>query len=721
MSDSQGTFSESWYRIRDRKVALRPHVRIHRQMYRGEPWYVLHDPFGHQFFRLRPAVYEFVARLSADRTVAEVWQACLERFPDEAPGQQEVIQLLSQLFHANLIQSDSAADSAKLFDRYRKRRRKEAGKRILTIMFARFHILDPDRFLVRMLPLVRPFMGSVGWVLWTLVVLLGLKAVADNAGEFAGRVQGVLAPGNLALLYIALVVLKTLHEFGHAFVCRRYGGEVHDMGIMLLVFTPLPYVNATAAWAFRERSKRIMVGASGMIVEIFVAAIAAIVWASTGPGTVNALAYNTVLVASVSTIVFNANPLLRFDGYYILSDLLDVPNLHRRAGQAWRYWVERQLFGMRESAAVERPSATRLGNVGLATFGAMAFVYRIFVFGGILLFVGNRFLLLGMIMAAFCIVAWGIAPIVKLARHLAASPSLYRVRARAVGVVALLVVALVLLLGAVPFRVAVVTPGMLKAADYSVVPASTPGALVQILAPPGGWVEEGEPLVQLDAPELDFSIAAARAQLDEVEARLRQARETFPANLQPLTSALVESRSRLGELERQRGELTIRARHPGIWSAPALESSFGSWFERGHAIGSVTDPRRMLFHAVIPQTDASRIFGEPIVRSTVRLRGESGVNLAVTRMEIVPGERTTLPGVALGWQGGGEVAVDVQESSGLRATEPFYELRAWVSDEDAVALYHGRTGRMVFIYKSEPLLKQWLRQLRQLVQKRYQV
>ncbi len=721
MSGNEGTFSESWYRIRDRKVALRPHVRIHRQMYRGESWHVLHDPFGHQFFRLRPAVYEFVSRLRADRTVGEVWEACLRRFPDDAPGQQEVIQLLAQLFHANLIQSDSAADSVKLFDRYRKRKRKEVGKRILTIMFARFHLIDPDRFLVRMLPLVRPLMGWLGWTIWTVVVLLGLKAVADNAGEFAGRVQGVLAPGNLALLYISLVFLKTLHEFGHAFVCRRYGGEVHDMGVMLLVFTPLPYVNATAAWAFRERWKRVLVGASGMIVEVFVAAIAAVVWAATGPGTVNALAYNMVLVASVSTLVFNANPLLRFDGYYILSDLLDVPNLHQRAGQAWRHWVERSLFGMRESVAVESPSSTRSGNAGLAVFGAMAFVYRIFVFGGILLFVGNRFLLLGIIMAVFCIAAWGIAPLVKLARYLAGSPSLFRVRARAVAVVLGLAIAVILLLGVIPFRVAVLAPGIVKAQDQSVVSAEASGNLAEILTPPGTWVEAETPLVRLEAPELEYAIAAARAQLEEVQARLRDARESQPANLQPLSSALAESRSRLEELEHRRSSLIVRARHAGLWSSPSLEGAYGSWFERGQGMGTVTDPGIVLFHAVIPQTDASRLFGEPVLRSSVRLRGESGVSLAVERMEVVPGERSTLPGMALGWQGGGEVAVDVQDTSGLRTTEPFYELRAWLRDDNRAALYHGRTGRMVFVFKSEPLLEQWLRKLRQLMQKRYQL
>ncbi len=137
--------------------------------------------------------------------------------------------------------------------------------------------------------------------------------------------------GNLVLLYLGLIFIKTVHEFGHAIFCRKYGGEVHVMGVMLMIFTPMPYVDATSSWSFRERYKRVLVGAAGMIVELFVAALATFVWAKTAPGTLHSLAYNMMFVASVSTLIFNINPLLRFDGYYILSDLIEIPNLNQRA------------------------------------------------------------------------------------------------------------------------------------------------------------------------------------------------------------------------------------------------------------------------------------------------------------------------------------------------------------------------------------------------------
>src|SRR6185503_712975 len=175
MADAPATFSESWYRIARQHIWLRPGVRVRRQNYRGERWIVLENPFSNQFFRIRPAAYEFVARLGPKRTVQQAWQECLDRFPDEAPGQESVIQLLSQLYHANLLHYPDAADSAQLFERYRRRKQREMSARLLNVMFMRFPLLDPDRFLVATLPVVGKLISKFGALLWFLVVGFALK------------------------------------------------------------------------------------------------------------------------------------------------------------------------------------------------------------------------------------------------------------------------------------------------------------------------------------------------------------------------------------------------------------------------------------------------------------------------------------------------------------------------------------------------------------------
>src|SRR5579863_1269646 len=205
MADASRTFSESWYRVANQRVCLRPAVKVRRQNFRGERWIVLENPFSNQYFRLRPAAYEFVSRLRPDRTVEGVWQQCLARFPDEAPGQEAVFQLLSQLYFANLLQYDLAADSAQLFERYKKRQQREIGFRFLNIMFMRFPLLDPDRFLVRTLPVVGKLISPFGALLWLVVVGLGVSVVAGNFEALREQGQGILAANNLLLLYLGMV------------------------------------------------------------------------------------------------------------------------------------------------------------------------------------------------------------------------------------------------------------------------------------------------------------------------------------------------------------------------------------------------------------------------------------------------------------------------------------------------------------------------------------
>ena len=204
------TFSESWYRVANQRICLRPGVRVRRQNFRGERWIVLENPFSNQYFRLRPAAYEFVARLQPDRTVEQVWEQCLDRFPDEAPSQESVIQLLAQLYFANLLQYDLAADSAQLFQRYKERKQREIGFQFLNIMFMRFPLLDPDRFLVRILPVVGKLVSPAGALLWAIVVGFAVKIVVDNFGALRDQGQNVLAPGNLILLYLGLIFVKTI-------------------------------------------------------------------------------------------------------------------------------------------------------------------------------------------------------------------------------------------------------------------------------------------------------------------------------------------------------------------------------------------------------------------------------------------------------------------------------------------------------------------------------
>jgi putative peptide zinc metalloprotease protein len=720
MAEALSTFSESWYRVANLRLGLRPHVQVHRQFFRGRRWYVVQDPFNNQFFRLQPAAYEFVARLRPSKTVEEVWTQCMERDPQNAPGQEDIIRLLSQLYFANLLQYDLPGDSRKLFERYKQRRQREVQSWFLNIMFARFPLLDPDEFLNRWNPLIGRLISKTGAVLWLLVVGFALKIVIDRFPSLAQQSQGILAPSNLFLLYVGLILTKAVHEFGHAFVCKRFGGEVHVMGIMLLIFTPIPYMDATSSWAFRNRWHRVLVGASGMLVEIFLAACATFVWASTSPGVLHSLAYNMMFIASVSTVLFNANPLLRFDGYYILSDLLDIPNLHSQATGHLRHLAERYLFGWRKS---ESPAETTREAVWLTVFGILSGIYRVVVFTGILLFVADRFLLAGIIMAIVCAISWVLVPIFKFLRYLATSPRLERSRPRAIAVTLGLVGIVVLFLSIIPFPHRFRAPGILRARQYAYVVNGASGYLDEVLVPSGTTVVRGTPLMRLHNSELELLLSEARAQHEETEALYRRALERETADLKPVEERKQAIEQQIARLLEEQAGLTVLARQEGVWVALDLDDYVGSWVERGTAVGQIINPEAFEFISTVDQSDASLLFEQgEMGASTVRLYGQAEDRLMVVDQKIIPAEREVLPSVALGWLGGGEVAVDVQDRSGLRTAEPFFEVRSGVEpDSTGIAMLHGRTGKIRFQLTPKPLLNQWIRRLRQLLQRRYQM
>lgn len=718
MPEPHSTFSESWHRVAGQRISLRPSVRARRQRFRGERWVVLDDPFNNQFYRLRPEAYEFVARLDPRRTVEEVWRECIERFPGEAPGQEAVIQLLSQLYHANLLHYPAASDASALFERQRRQSQRETRAQFLNIMFARFPLLDPDRFLVRTLPAVGRLISPAGAAAWLATVAWALKVLADHHTLALDEAQGSIAPGNLPWLYAGMVFVKILHEFGHAYFCRRFGGEVHTMGVLLMVFTPVPYVDATAAWGLRERWKRVLVGAAGMIVEVWVAAVATLVWAATAPGTLHALAYNIMLVASVSTLVFNINPLLRFDGYFMLADLVGIPNLSQRAAAQLRSWAERALFGVRRESM---PATSRGEAAWLGVYGVASGVYRVLVFAGILLVIADRFLLVGLLMAAACAIAWVGVPVGRLMVYLATSPRLERHRLRASLVSSLgigsLLAALLLLPVPHHFR----APGILRCRQWTELYNAAPGEVSALLVRPGSPVVAGQPVMALRNPELQQQLAAAEAALAEADARLRQALQDAVPNVAPLQSLRESILKNIARTRRDQASLVVRAPHAGTWIPPESEGWVGRWLPQGTSLGLLVDPSEHVFEATVQQEDGDRLFASRILGSEARLHGQAGQPIVLHDLRRIPAEQRRLPSAALGWQARGPLATTGRDPDGRQAAEAFFEVHARAAATAGVTLLHGRTGEARFQLPPEPLLPRWIRSLRQLLQKRYQV
>ncbi|MCF3649932.1 efflux RND transporter periplasmic adaptor subunit [Synoicihabitans lomoniglobus] len=716
MAGAAGLLSDRWHLVAGLRVTLRPDCVVRRQTFRGETWQVISDPYSNRHYRVRPEAWQFLARLNRRRTVDESWREMVDHSPASAPGQREVIEVLTQLHGANLLLADAAPETWSMVDRRQREQRRQARQQWMNFLFLRIPLFDPDFILERLKPIGRLLLSPLGVVLWVVVLSLGGKAVIDHWTEFREQSQGVLAPANLVWLYLVWSMVKVAHEFGHGMMTKRFGGEVRSCGVMLLVFTPVPFVDASAAWAFRARWQRLLVGAGGMIFELFIAAIAAMVWAqSDGEGTVARVAYNVVFLASVSTLLFNANPLLRFDGYYILADWVGVPNLQRQASQQWNRWFERWGLGLDGPSPLAR---TRAGAAGLGAFGAACAGYRVFVLLVICAFIAGQLFEVGFVFALVGLVLWLGGPLLKFFNYLLSAPRTQRARKRAVGWAIALPVVVLGILSFVPMPHAVRAPGVVTGARVSEVHADVSGRLDALLVASGEYVETGAVLVTLRNPELTDLREELEAVQREVMARRALAWDRMPAVLEPLDQRLRSIEAQLREIDQQLAALAVRAPQSGRWSAPGMEWRVGSHVPRGTLLGRVSSRDDMVFDAVVAQRDVDRLTRSQTQQAELRLRGAADTVIETGPGELRPAESRRLPSAALGWRAGGTVRIDPDDPDGLLAAEPFFRLRvALPADANTELLM--RTGVLRVGLDWQPWGVQGWRRLRQFVQERY--
>lgn len=710
------TFSESWYQVAPLRLSLLPSVRVHKQVYRGEQWYVLQDTASEKYFRLQPVAYRFACELNPRESVAEVWKRFVERYPEEAPGQEEVIQLLAQLHHANLLFFRSDADNDAIFKRYRKQRTREHLGKLMALLYLRLPLWDPNDFLNRWRAVLSPLAGPVAFLFWLALLLFAGKGVIENWDAVWQQGQGILSLGNLPWLYVSIFVLKIFHEMGHAVVCKKYGGQVHTMGIMFIVFAPLPYIDASSSWSMRSRWHRTYVGASGMYVELFFAAIAALVWLHTGSGFVNSMAFNLMVAGSVSALLFNGNPLLRFDAYYMLADAIDMPNLYQRANQQWLYYMDRWLLGTQRA---ESPSRTRSERSWLTAYGALSLFYRLFIMVVITLMVADIWLGLGFLMVIMMLVIWLLLPLSKLLRYLLTSQRLMQNRRRACLVSLGCLLAVLTLVLLVPMPYSLKAPGVVEVQQRTPVFSGGGGRLAELQVRSGDPVRPGQLLLRLVDEELTQNHAIARYQLEEAQWRHRQALELAGVDPAPFVEQIEALEERLATLQQRLEDLHVRAPAAGVWYGEDLGPRLGTTLARGELLGQVADTTGYRFVGVVNQIHSSVLFGEPLRGAEVRLLGQAGQTLAIEGLQLVPFQRHVLPSPALAMAGGGSIPTR-DDGTGRQVTEEgFFELVAVLPAGTPVLLRPGVLGYLRIPLGARPLAWQVRQRVLQLLQRRY--
>jgi putative peptide zinc metalloprotease protein len=663
--------SANWFRVAAVRPRLRDHVRITRQHFRGDRWFVLEDLVENTVHRFAPAARQAMGLMDGSHTLDEIWTALAE-LGEERPTQDEMIHLMAQLDGANLLATERLPDFAELSTRAQRLTSRKLWRRLASPLYLRIPLCDPDRFLDATVGLVRPLFSPWGLLLWLAVVGWGAEQAVLHwnalTHDFADR---VLARDNILILAVTFPVLKLLHELGHCYCAKIFGASVHEAGIMTLVVMPVPYVDVSGAGAFTGKWRRALVGAAGMLTELFCAGIAMQVWVNAEPGLARAAAFNCLLIAGVSTLLFNGNPLLRFDAYFILSDLIEIPNLGTRATRFYGYLVNRYAFGMRGQPS---PVQARGEAAWFAFYGVASYLYRLWVMLSIALFVAAQLHGVGAVLAAWTVASGIVYPLVRGVWYVARGPALREHRLRAVAVSGAASGAVALLLFAVKLPYGTVTQGVVWPPSGSDLRMGVEGRLTELIAAPGATLPAGAPVVRLSDAVLDARVRLLEAQLHEVELRYTAAEQSDRVQAQMLRQQIAYFQSQLDDMRARRAALDVAAPVTGRLLVATPRDLDEEFLRRGELIGYVLDDAAATVRIIVPQSDIE------LVREDTRgidMRFASRPMRVIHIDQVsreVPTATRQLPSVALATFGGGPIAVDPTDDQHLRALEVVFEV-----------------------------------------------
>lgn len=541
--------------------------------YRGVKHAVIKDPLALKYHQLSPEQYAVLDRLDGERSLKQIRTEVQTDFPTEHFSLMDIQGLVIDLQEKQLLTALRLGQGPALLKAHRDNVRKKIGQTLRNPLTIQLPGWDPERVLQAMMPFVK-------WLFYPKVIVTLLSCVAfallflsARFGEIQKSLpefQRFFGWPNLVYLWVALAIIKVIHEFGHGLSCKYYGSECHSIGVMLLVFSPTMYCDVTDSWMLHNKWQRIMIGAAGMYFEMILSTIALMIWWNTEPGMFHYLCLNTFFVSTVSTVIFNANPLLKYDGYYMLSDLLEIPNLRQKADQISQRILARLCLG------IELPSPAFLpdhGRFWFFTYVVASAIYRWMVFAGIITFFYTvlkpyRLQSLGILMAIITILlsfggfVWNTYKLMSQPRRDSISKPRLAVTVAFLGVCAYLVLFL-------PFPWYVEAPFTVEPAGVVHIYNPVPGFVDSQSARPGESVEVGKTILTLVNPEIDVRVAEAEVQFKAAQAEFDAYTLSGQAELAAVSKEKLDSATKqLALLKEQQSRLVITAPASGTVVAP---------------------------------------------------------------------------------------------------------------------------------------------------------
>ena len=710
-------FSPSWYRVAQLRPTLRKQVIIHRHNYRGSAWHVIEERANEQHYRFTPATYFIIGLMDGKRTVNAIWRGALDRLGDDAPSQDEMIDLLAQLHFADLLKTDATPEAHQLFQLLQGRERRRWLARLASPFAVKVPLFDPDAVLDRLVPAARWIFSWLGLSIWLAAVGLGALLAALNWGSITDRVsERVLDPWNLLAIVIGYPFIKLLHELGHALAVKVWGGRVNDVGMMFILFMPVPYVDASSASGFQSKWRRALVDAAGILTELLIASLALMLWLQTEQPMVRSVLFNLMLIGTVSTVLFNGNPLVKFDGYYILSDVLEIPNLAQRSQKYLGYLFKRYVWGASNAVS---PVTARGEALWFVLYGPCAAIYRVFITLSIASFLASEYAAVGILLAIWCVITLGVIPLARLIRSLAADPDLRGRRWRLTWSSAGMTAAVVAVLFVMPAPYSSIAEAVAVVPEKRQVRAAAEGFLLNLVAEPGAQVAAGARLAVIVDPSVESEVKVLRAQVAALEARLAAVQFTNRVEANLIRAEMRSVKEELARMSERMVEQTVLAGADGRFLVPMASDLPGRFFQRGAIIGYVHDANEVIIRAVVEQAGMGAI-ARGVRDVTVWEAGyETSPSPGIVR-RIAPGGGNELPNKALAVDGGGTITLDPRSPDKLRTTANLFQIDLEMQ-RNTPANFIGKRYYVRFEHQPRPLGLQFYDVLRQAMLQRFGV
>ncbi|MGB1927944.1 MAG: site-2 protease family protein [Mariniblastus sp.] len=743
-TNEKGIHAASTIAGRPLAMHARTDLTIQRQQFQGRDCVVIKDPLTMKYYRFEEEEYMLFKLLDGMNSLETVKAEFNARFSPQKITIQEIFQFIGMLHRNSLLISESPNQGYELSRRWRDHRRQERFQSLTNVLAIRYRGFDPDKLLGWL-------NGYIGWffsipaLVGTLFLWLAALALVFTQFEtFQNKLpsfESFFDSSNWIWLALVLAITKVFHEFGHGLACKRYGGECHEMGLMLLVLTPCLYVNVSDSWLLPNKWKRAMIAAAGIYVELILASLAVFVWWFSHPGLVNQLALNVVFICSVSTVLFNANPLLRYDGYYVLSDLTEIPNLRAKATTILQRTCGAIFLGMKTRSD---PFLPKRKQWFFAVYSVSAALYRWLITFSIFWFVYRLlepygFKLIGQLIALSAIYGLVGIPLINLIRFFAV-PGRLGVVKRA-NVVASAIGIGVVLLGvlACPLPHYVHCKFYVQPRDARNIYVDVAGMLNAVDVEPNVYVQEGQRIIELTSKQLDVQLAGMKTQLAASYVRLENIRqsEVLDASFsQGRQSAEVAVRASNASYERKlmdRERLSIRAPASGYliaaprvrprdheletldnWNGTPLErKNIGAFLNSGTLVGQVVpDLEKMEAVLVVDQSEIE--FLQQQQKVELCLNQIPGTIFHSSTERISPSELVELP-PSLSGKHGGSIVTETDSEGRLVPVSTKYRVSVPLANPDRTIL-PGSTGHAKVRVGSKTIGQRFIRLLNETFQ-----